>query len=366
VRIVHVGTGLRPIPPAGHGAVERHIWCLTRALEARGHSVSILHRTLGPHGLNEYAFALGARHQAARLEPDVLHVHTPGVAAVLAALGPKAFVFTSHSRHWMLARGLRERAGLFLERRAVARAREVIAVSSEVRDRIAAAGVRRQVHVVPHGVDGTRFSPDPGRRTGMRLCCVAEVAPHKQQHVVARSLRGLTWTLAVAGPIRDRAYARRVLREGGERVTLLGPLDEDGVVALLRSSEALVHPSISESFGMAVLEGMAAGLPVVAGTVAGLVRHGENGFVVPETLPEGERVARFHEHLEALARDAALRRTMGECGRTRALAEFSWDRVAERVEGVYRRFASESAGPGAAARVAARRGRTNPTSTPTP
>src|SRR5581483_10610761 len=79
MRIVQVGAGMIPIPPPDYGAVEKHIWNLTGALQARGHDVRIVNRVFGPTSKDEYRFALWARKEAAREPYDVLHLHTPGV-----------------------------------------------------------------------------------------------------------------------------------------------------------------------------------------------------------------------------------------------------------------------------------------------
>jgi starch synthase len=79
---------------------------------------------------------------------------------------------------------------------------------------------------------------------------------------------------------------------------------------------------------------MAAGLPVVATTAGGtpeVVESGVTGVLVPPGRP-----APLTEALNGLLRDLALRRSMGEAGRARAVAEFGEDRMLERIAEVYR------------------------------
>ena len=336
MRVVLVGAGMIPIPPPGYGAVEKHVWNLSKALEARGHEVRIVNKVFGTASKDEYRFALWARKEVRREPYDVLHVHTPGVATVFRALGPRPFVYTTHSRHWAGAHGLGEKVGFFLERQAVARAEQVIAVS-----RMVAAEIGRPTSVVPNGVEVARYAPDPAARKGTRILGIGEVAEHKRWHLAAMAARDLPGAqLRVVGPIRDAAYASRVEAAGGGRARLVGPLSEDEMLAELAAADVLVHPSVSESFGMAVVEGMSAALPVVCSDMLSfLVEHGREGFLVPTHGDDEARVAALRTHLAALLADAELRRRLGEAARRKAVEGYSWERVAEQVEAVYRRLA---------------------------
>lgn len=316
-----------PIPPPGYGAVEKHIWNLAQALERRGHEVSIVNDVFGTDSKDEYRFAFWARRQVAKVPHDLLHLHTPGVATIFQAFGPRRFVYTTHSRHWAGTKDVGERVGFFLERRAVGAAAEVVAVSPFV-----AQQIPRATHVVPNGVDVERYAPRAAARTGRLVVGVGEVAEHKQWHVAAEAMRGLDAKLRIAGPIRDVAYARRVEAGGAQ---LLGALDERELTDLLATADVLAHPSVSESFGMAVVEGMCSGLPVVCSDLLSfLVTHGQEGFLIP-TSGEEERVRRMREHLGRLLSDAQLRARMGEAARATAVSRYSWESVAERVERVY-------------------------------
>jgi glycosyltransferase involved in cell wall biosynthesis len=328
VRVVLVGAGMLPIPPVDYGAVEKHIWNLAQALEKQGHSVRIVNKVFGPHSKDEYRFAFWARHEVAREPWDIVHVHTPGVATIFSAMGPRRFVYTTHSRHWAGASGLGENVGHFLETRAVARAVETIAVSRFVADQI-----ERPTHVVPNGVDITKYAPLWDARTGRRAVGVGEVAPHKQWHVAAEAAQRAGAELRIAGPVRDVAYAKRVESAGA---TLLGALGEDELTRLLGESDVMIHPSVSESFGMAVVEGMSAGLPVICSDLLSfLVQHGEEGFLIPTNGSDEQRIEAASSFLARLLADAPLRRRMADAARAKAAAGYSWDSVAARVVTVY-------------------------------
>lgn len=331
MKVTLVGAGMIPIPPPGYGAVEKHIWNLSQALEKRGHDVRIVNQVFGPESRDEYRFALWARKEVLREPCDVLHLHTPGVATIFQALGPRRFVYTTHSRHWSGVSGLGPRIGHALEKRAVHHAAETIAVS-----RMVAQEIGRPTHVIPNGVDVGRYAPGPAGRTGTRVLGIGEIASHKRWHLAAQAMRGLPAELRIVGPIRDPAYANQVERDGGGKARLLGPLDEEEMLRELAQADVLVHPSVSESFGMAVVEGMSAGLPVVCSDMLSfLVEHGKQGYLVPTKGEDPARAEALARHLHELLADRDLRERMGREARRKAVADYSWERVAEQVEAVY-------------------------------
>ena len=101
-----------------------------------------------------------------------------------------------------------------------------------------------------------------------------------------------------------------------------------------RAADVLVNPSLSESFGMSLVEAHASGLPVVATRVGGmqeLVRDGENGLLVAPANP-----AELSEALLSLLEDPKLRRRLGRAGLADAAGRFAWDRIAQDALGHYR------------------------------
>ena len=102
---------------------------------------------------------------------------------------------------------------------------------------------------------------------------------------------------------------------------------------LLRAADLFVHPSHQEGFSNAILEAMAAGLPVVACDVGGnpeAVVDGVTGRLVPPRDP----TALANAMAEILA-DPGKGRSMGEAGRQRATEQFSLDRMVREIEEMY-------------------------------
>ncbi len=115
-------------------------------------------------------------------------------------------------------------------------------------------------------------------------------------------------------------------------VTFLGRRAQDQLPYYYTTADVVVMPSRYESFGMAALEAMACGTPVVASDVGGLsfvVRDGETGFLVPE----GDARA-MADCLGQLLRDPDLRARLGKRG-VEIAREYAWTRIADQIEAMY-------------------------------
>lgn len=126
----------------------------------------------------------------------------------------------------------------------------------------------------------------------------------------------------------DLELSRLALAQLSSRMTLLGTVPRSEMPALFRWADVLVLPSVSDTFGMVILEAMAAGLVVIASentAAPDILRHGEDGFVVPIRDPAAIATA-----LELLASDHDLMREMGRAARERA-GEFTVSRYGERL-----------------------------------
>ncbi|MCI4346331.1 MAG: glycosyltransferase family 4 protein [Thermoplasmata archaeon] len=338
MRILLVGTGVEPIPPTGYGGVERTLAEYLRALEAAGEAPVLLHHVRRGRSTDEYRFALELPRLLRGVQADIVHASTPVVANRLRWLH-RPYVYTSHSRHWFSLRGPTQRWGFFLERRAVAGSAATVALTNEIAAKVRArlrGSAPARMPVIPIGVDADRFRPNWAARTGHVALAVGVVAPVKRWEIAAAALRGTGIALRIAGPTPDAAYAQAV-RSSGENVELLGEVSEEQLLRAYAESDLLLHPSAAEILSGTVLQGLAAGLPILgAAPVGPLVQQGVTGFTTaPDATPE--LIAReLRERAIELARDDVARRTMGEAARKSALERFAWPAVVARHLALYR------------------------------
>jgi glycosyltransferase involved in cell wall biosynthesis len=232
-------------------------------------------------------------------------------------------------------------------------ARVVVTTSAWTRQRLLARyGLAPdRVRVARPGVDPV--GPAPGTPSGGRLLCVAAVVAHKGQDVLVEALGGLRdrfWTCTFAGPL-DRepdfvaALYRRIADAGiADRVHVAGPLGRDELDRRYRAADLLVVPSRLESYGMAVTEALAAGLPVVAVAVGGVAeavgraRDAVPGLLVPPDDPPALRAA-----LARWLDDAVLRSRLRSVARERGAQLDGWDRTARELASALDLLAAEGA-----------------------
>jgi glycosyltransferase involved in cell wall biosynthesis len=225
------------------------------------------------------------------------------LAAIIAARGdlqPVALIHHPLCDETGLSDGAR-RAWFEAERAALSIARHVIVSSETTRRRLADFGVEPdRVSVVRPGVcpppRGGRRYPLPGRCEPLTLLTVANLIPRKGQDLLVTALKRLDrrrWRLSLVGPARDAAYARRLRGlvqrlKLGERITITGEVPSGRLTALFAAADLFVLPSHHEGFGIALLEALAHGVPVLttsAGAITEAVPAGTGVFVAPGHLP---------------------------------------------------------------------------------
>jgi N-acetyl-alpha-D-glucosaminyl L-malate synthase BshA len=202
------------------------------------------------------------------------------------------------------------------------------------------------IEVIPNFVDTDRFAPAPRERPAgapFTLVHVSNFRPLKRVEDVIRIFRearrrlpGIPLRLRLAGDGPDRARVEALVGELnlGAEVEFLG--EQVDLPAVLRDSDVFLLPSETESFGLAALEAMACGVPVVASRVAGIpevVTDGETGLLAPV----GD-VAAMAAGVARLARDRATRTQFSRAARARVEAHFQPEPAVSRYEALYRRL----------------------------
>jgi glycosyltransferase involved in cell wall biosynthesis len=313
---------------------------LAEELRRRGNEVEPA--VLDHRGGGKRRYAALARKALAgsrRFRPDVVYAHFLVPTGLLAALGSRApLVVTAHGRD---VRNVGAFPGIGAATRLVVRRAEaVIAVSDYLRRELEAKvpEARGKTEVVDCGVDLERFTVQPAPAGPTRYLCIGSLTERKNVVRLADAFAQVgegTLSFVGDGPLRP-ALERR------ERVTVTGRVPHDQIPGRLADSHILCQPSLIEPFGLALLEGMAAGRSVVATRIGGPPE-----FVTPEAgvLVDPTNVA---ELARGLAAAAELPRP-NEAART-AAESHDLRRQAERVEAILQRAVQ---GRQAAARPAA-------------
>lgn len=309
-----------------------------------------LPRFVFPRSLRPLVFAFTAARMTARGRFDLIHSHE----RIL-----DMDVFTMHGiphRTWIReARG--KRMSLFdlavdwVERRGITRAAPfILPVSSLVKDELCRIYPLNEskLKVIHPGIDQTFFNiPERGRlratwgftEEDVVFLFVGMNFEIKRLDLAMESLAaavhagaGVRPALLVAGRGDLKRYKARAEALGvSERVKFAGVVED--MVSCYASADVFFMPSRFDTFGLVVLEAMAAGLPVIITDRTGakdLVTSGREGFVVPVDAPASEFAACIGRLMNSERREH-----MGNYGRTAAAAN-SWDAVASRVMEVYR------------------------------
>jgi glycosyltransferase involved in cell wall biosynthesis len=217
---------------------------------------------------------------------------------------------------------------------------EVTATSRLTAERVAAARGRRDVEIVPCGIEVGRVRRAAAgfRGAGPPLIYTGRLLEHKRLDLLLRALPRLAAgrpgpLLTVFGEGPDRPRLERLAGELGVagRVLFRGHVEaSEEVWRELGGARIAVQPSAREGFGLFPLEAMAAGLPVVycestESAVAELVRDGREGVQSPADP------AALAAVLARLLDDDGERERLAAAGLARA-AEFDWDEIARRME----------------------------------
>jgi len=376
VKIGLVTPYVYPLP----GGVTQHVRYLYENLRLRGHDVRIL---TSSHGLQRSSegdvirlgkgfsmpsngsvgtitlsprYVSQARERLDRERFDVLHFHEPFVpflSLVLLRESQSVNIGTFHAYGgWSPAYEFGSRAmGGYADR-----LHGRIAVSAAARhfiDRYFPGDYK----VIPNGVDAERFRrsvPLARWQDGTRnLLFVGRFEPRKGLLDLLKAYRILRRTgcqcrlLVVGGGPQEREARRYVATRRLVGVEFLGRVSDDEKTQLFRTADVFVAPATGrESFGIVLLEAMAAGAPIVASDIhgyKGVLRRGREGLLVPPHEPK-----QLAASISRILDDRELAARMSAAGLVRA-EEFSWPRVTAKVDDYYgfviRRLAASGALP---------------------
>ena len=342
-----------------YGGVQSHVRSLGAALRDRGHHVCVIAPSAGERPQEEgvwysgrafgvrangsvapIAFgpgtAVGVRRALASFEPDVLHLHEPLIPSVslLALWNAKCpTVGTFHaaaasSAGYRLSRPVLERAARRLDVRT--------AVSAAARD-LATTYFPGDFTITPNGVDYERFASAPAVRPAhgpATVLFLSRIEKRKGLEVLMYALESLAVDgvrLMVGGDGPERPVLEKLGAETGIDVRFLGRIDEVDLASLYRSATVFCAPGLGgESFGIVLIEAMAAGAPVVCSDLPGFRDVTEGvGLLVPPGDPAALGAA-----LKRVLGDDALQADMSRKSSERA-RRYDWSILVRDVERVY-------------------------------
>jgi glycosyltransferase involved in cell wall biosynthesis len=387
VQLVQVPTRYPPAP----GGVERHVREIAHRLAQRRHRVSVLTtdlyreipwerlppsvaRSITEDGVRvqrlrafsfpgelHYPFFRGLGRALKGEKPEIVHVHTYGTNQVavtrrFARSAHVPWVLTAHYHPiWSIWGGsLRHRLRLFYDARLAAplvREASCLIVQSREEERLLKENgfPLPRVALIPPGYSPMR-APDPGTtfaRTfgipGPFVLFVGRLASNKGLLPLLEGFRPLsqhdpTVTLVVIGADGGMraAIERRIGELGlGSRVRLVGYVEDERLVsAAFQEARVFVLPSEYEAFGLVLLEALAHGTPVIASRVGGIpefIEDGKAGRLIPP-----EDAAAVTSALLEIWSDPDLGERWGRYGREITVPKYTWDRVVDQLETVYR------------------------------
>lgn len=372
LRILHLG---KYFPPA-KGGIERFLADLVAAQRDAGDEPAVLVHRHDTHSRNDPswllrcpvwvrllftpvspAFGAWLSSAIARFAPSMLYLHMPNVSVFWALLVRPARRL-AWVVHWHAdVEPSRFRLGLRLaypvyrvfERAVLERADAIIVTSRAYLDASEPLGPwRRKCRVVPLGIDASRLPPsDIVRAQGealwqagaLRVLFVGRLTYYKGLETLVEAAAGVSEAeVLIAGEGEERSRIERAIRKTGvgARVRLLGEVDEVLLASLLASCDVFALPSRerTEAFGVALLEAMRYGKPLIVSHVAGsgvleVAKDGENALLVPP-----EDVDAWRRALMLAATSPNRLRALGERGAVRFAREYDVRVVAARIREV--------------------------------
>lgn len=304
---------------------------------------------------------------------DVIHSHALGrlgaIGRVVARRRGLPFVVSVHGGAYDLPAGVRAEMdrsnaggwdwgrplGLLLRARHLfAESDAIITVNAREAELIRARHPGRKVFVQPHGVPLALFAADhraaaraafPSIKDRAVLLVPGRIDPVKNQDWLVAQAADLARRhprvlLVLVGACTHRVYGEalqaRIAREGlGGHVLLAGklPPGDPRLSGLFQEAQAVVLPSLSETFGLVILEAWAAGTPVLSSRTSGataLVEDGVNGLLFELADP-----ASFHAAADRLLAQPERKAQWGAAGRAKVVSDYDTAVLAARMKRIY-------------------------------
>ena len=358
------------------GGIEYHIHDLATRLTSLGHDVHVItrfgdypdenlpyevHRFKGRITMESSHVSIGAgvlkrvNELYKREHFDVTHGHSIysplalGVANLSAGIRGVPSVVTGHS---LLGDSILNPVYITILRFSLRKVSSFIAVSDAVekdmRSILGKSLGNRGIYLIPNGIDTEFWKPPEDKEErkeaiglrGVVVTTTSRLTKRKRIHVIpeiARRIKeehgdGVTFVIIGDGP--ERSNIEQLIKEYnvGDIVKLLGRQPRERVREYLQATDIYLSPTIYEAFGIAALEALSCGVPVVAnnhGGISEIVKHESTGLV-------SHNDQGLMQNLMALITNEEMREKMGRNARKSVENHFNWETLVLQVLDIYR------------------------------
>jgi glycosyltransferase involved in cell wall biosynthesis len=293
--------------------------------------------------LSYFYLLITARYRIKKIKPDIVNAHyamTHGVIAAFANIHPLAITVWGADVIYDKGAEIPGIKSLFLKY-AFNRADMITGTSrfliKQIRNFVFP---QKEIEQVAFGVDVSKFSPllEEGESDIVKIGFAKSLRKKYAPDILVKAFKKINQEypdtkLIIAGDGAMESGLKKMATdlELSDKIEFMGFLSEDKLVRHFKSLDIFIQSSIyqSESFGVAVLEASACGVPVVATNVGGVPEvciDGQTGFLVPPNDPDAIAAT-----VSKLLKDKQLMRTLGENGRTFVVNNYTWSNCVDKM-----------------------------------
>jgi glycosyltransferase involved in cell wall biosynthesis len=220
------------------------------------------------------------------------------------------------------------------------KARRIVALSDSLRSTALKTSPWERIDVIGNGINSDIFLATESRsdEKTFKMIMVSRLIERKGiQHVIAAisRLQDPDISLTIVGTGNYECRLRKMVEEYGlqSSISFFGYCPNEMLPSLYNNSDVFILTSLAESFGIVFLEAMASGLPIIAGRTGGVpaIVSEENGILVdPGSVPE------IMNAIIEMKNNPKKRKEMAIRNRKKAMEQYSWQKVAEMYQEIYR------------------------------
>lgn len=232
----------------------------------------------------------------------------------------------------------------------------IIALSDDMKNRLLESHKRTNIIIIPNGIDMCKFARHQEKNKIKNTLDIVHdkkiilfVGTLKKVKGVEYLIEAIKYTvqdypnllLLIVGDGDNMNSLKSLVEryELSDFVSFKGGVQNEEIPYFMALADIFVLPSLSESFGIVLLEAMASGIPIVASNVGGipsLIENGENGFLVEPKSPE-----QIADKIKLLLADSEVRAYIGRNNKKKS-KNYSWESIAKELEMIYFEVSKES------------------------